>query len=375
VRGHLRKRAEGTWTIVVDAGRDPVTGKRRQLWRTVKGNKRKAQGELARLIASIETGTDLNPATLKVGDYFNQWLEAARSRVAPRTHERYGQLLRLHASPLGSIPMTKLRPLHLERLYSNMLESGLSAQTVLHVHRVVFASLRQAVRWQLVSRNVAEAVTPPRPSRKHTPALEPQQAMALIHVVANTDLAVPVVLAIATGMRRGEILGLRWQDVDLGAARLRVTQTLQETAKGLVFTPPKTPRSKRTVSLPAFAVVALKAHRARQGELRLLLGDAWQETGLVVSRQDGSPLRPSALSRQFRVVAKTLGIDSTFHGLRHGHASLMLAAGVHIKVVSDRLGHSTISTTADLYSHVAPALEEKAAASLDRLLAPDITGA
>lgn len=369
MRGHVRQRSKGSWSLVIDSGRDPVTGKRRQMWRTVRGTKKQAEAELARWISSVETGVDLDPTRLSLAAYLARWLESMKPRVAATTWERYERLVRVQVGPaLGAVPLSKLRPLHLEKLYASLLADGLSAQSVLHVHRLLFASLRQAVKWQLLPRNVAEAVTPPRPRHKRTEALSTPDALRVTDAVKGTALEVPVLLGLGTGMRRGEILGLRWQDVDLEAGRVRVTQTVQHIGNQLHFVPPKTHRSERSVSLPAFVVEALRAHKVAQNARRLLLGASWQETDLVLERGDGGALRPDTMSKQFRKATRRLGLDLHFHGLRHAHASLLLLGGVHLKVVSDRLGHSTIGITADLYSHVAPALEEQAAVTIDGFL-------
>lgn len=367
MRGNLRKRSKGTWTLTVDLGLDPVTGKRRQTYRTVKGTKKEAEAALAELVRSVETGLDFDSSRLTVGDYLEKWLDASSKRVKQRTFARYSELLRLHVIPIvGSLPLAKLKPLHLEKVYSSAEDKGLSKQSVLHIHRVAYTALRQAVRWQLVGRNVAEAVIPPRPDRRNLAALEPADVRELFKAVAGTHLETPTILAVGTGMRLGEVLGLRWRDVNLKRAELRITQTLQIT---MVFDTPKTHRSMRTVTLPKFVIAALRRHRKDQNERRLRLGESWTEMDLVVDDGSGGPMRPAVVSRQFRAATRKVGLDLTFHGLRHGHASLMLAAGEHLKVVSEQLGHSTIGITGDLYTHVAPAVRREAANKLDALLA------
>lgn len=367
VRGNIRKRSKGTWTLTVDLGLDPTTGKRRQTYRTVKGTKKDAEAALAELVRSVETGLDFDSSRLTVGAYLEKWLEATRKRVKRRTIARYSELLRLHVTPIvGSLPLAKLKPLHLEKVYSSAEDKGLSKQTVLHIHRVTHTALRQAVRWQLVGRNVAEAVIPPRPDRQNLAALEPAEVGLLVGAVAGTQLEMPTVLAIGTGMRLGEVLAVRWRDVNLKKAELRVTQTLQIT---MVFDTPKTHRSMRTVILPNFVVAALRRHRKDQNERRLRLGESWTEMDLVIDDGSGGPMRPAVVSRQFRATTRKAGLDLTFHGLRHGHASLMLAAGEHLKVVSEQLGHSAIGITGDLYTHVAPIVRREAAGKLDTLLA------
>lgn len=371
MRGTIRQRSKGSWTIQVYAGRDPVSGKKMRIARTVRGTKKEAELALARLISSVETGIDFNATKLTFADYAERWLKSKKKKVRPKTIQRYSDLMRLHVVPvIGSIPLLKLKPLHLEKVYEEASSRGLSPQSILHIHRVLFTALKQAVAWQLIPRNIAEAVTPPRPEHREVEPMTSREVVRIFETVAGTDLEIPTILGLGTGMRLGEVLGLRWKDIDLDKKSARIAQTVQETNEGLVFVPPKTHRSRRTVSLPGFVVHALRKHKKEQSERRLVVGSAWHDNDLVIERGDGLPVRTSSLSGRFADRMKKEGIKLTFHGLRHGHASLMLAAGVHLKVVSERLGHSTIGITADLYTHVADEVHEAAAASLDALLAP-----
>lgn len=375
MRGTIRQRSKGSWTIQVYAGKDPVTGKKIRVARTVRGTKKQAELALAKLIQSVETGVDFDATKLNVADYIQRWLTSTEKRVRPKTIERYSELMRLHVVPvIGAIQLLKLKPLHVEKIYERAFDRGLSAQSVLHIHRVLFTALRQAVAWQLIPRNVAEAVVPPRPEPREVKPMTPDDVVQVLETVAGTTLETPTVLALGTGMRLGEVLGLRWQDVDLESNAARVTQTIQETDQGLIFVPPKTHRSRRAVSLPNFVAQTLRKHKKEQSERRLMVGSAWQDFDLIVERGDGQPLRTSTLSNRFADAMKRADIDLTFHGLRHGHASLMLAAGVNLKVVSERLGHSKIGITADLYTHVADQIHEAAAASLDAYLGPSVRG-
>lgn len=195
-----------------------------------------------------------------------------------------------------------------------------------------------------------------------------EDVVRVLETVSGTSLEIPALLGLGTGLRLGEVLGLRWRDVDLTKKTARISQTVQERDHGLLFLPPKTHRSRRSVSLPAFVIQALRKHKKEQSERRLMVGSAWDDFDLVVERGDGKPIRTSTLSGRFADAMKRADIDLTFHGLRHGHASLMLAAGVNLKVVPERLGHSKIGITADLYTHLADQIHEAAAASLDQFL-------
>lgn len=372
MRGSLRQRAKGSWTLKVYVGRDPETGVGRYAYETVRGTKRDAEARLAELIHGMETGSEINAKRLTVAEYLEKWLEAREKKVKRTTIDGYRILIRAHIVPLiGNVRLSKLRPLHVEKLHAAVRGKGLSETSVLHVHRCLFAALRQAVRWQLVARNVAESVEAPRPERHRVEAMEPEDASRVLKAVAGTPLEVPTILALGTGMRRGEVLGLRWSDIDLETGQARVVQ--QVTSDGS-FDTPKTHRSVRPVALPPFVLDALRRHRVAQNERRLICGEAWQDFDLVIDRGDGAPMRPDVLSKRFGKVARREGLGLTFHGLRHGYATLMLTSGVSLKVTQGLLGHSTFAITADLYTHVAEKADTEAAGRLDSLLFPTTLG-
>lgn len=374
VKGHIRRRGKGSWAIVLDLGRDSA-GKRRQKWHTVRGTKRDAQREMARLLHELNTGAYVEPTRITVGEYLARWLEDyARAKVAPKTFERYAEIIRLHLVPaLGGTPLAKLQPLHVQRCYTEALKNGrkdgvggLSAQTVLHHHRVLREALGHAVRWQLVGRNVADAVQPPRPERTEVQCLDEDAIIRLLDAARGSRLYLPIVLAVSTGMRRGEILGLRWQDVDLNAGVIAVRQAAQQTRAGISFKPPKTAKGRRVVALLELTVEALQQHKVEQAKERLLLGPGYQDHGLVCAQPDGRPWRPDALTNAFAAFVRNAGLPRVrFHDLRHSHATLLLRQGVHPKVVSERLGHATVGITLDTYSHVLPGMQEEAAHKLD----------
>jgi len=358
--------------------RDPVTGKRRTRYVTVRGTKKDAQRDLIRLLAEVESGTAVEPKKLTVAEYLEAWLaDHAQHRVSAKTFERYAEIVHKHLIPgIGGQRLGKLSPLQIQAHYSALLTNGrrdgrggLSTQTVKHHHRVLSQALRQAVRLHLISRNPAADVDPPRPVRREMKIIDPEQTATLLKAARERPaLAVPVMLAITTGMRRGEILALRWADVDLDRASLSVTRTIEQTSKGLGLKEPKTQRSRRTITLPALAVDDLRRHRKRQAEALLGLGVRQHRDTLVCARPDSSPVSPRALTKAFALLVAELKLSIRFHDLRHSHLSHLLAAGVHPKVASERAGHASVSITLDLYSHLLPGMQEDAARRIDAAL-------
>jgi len=313
---------------------------------------------------------------LTVAAYLERWLAHTRGRVRDVTYEGYETLLRLHALPrIGRLRLEELRPLAIQDLYAELLAGGrerapLGAGTVLNLHLVLTQAFGQAVRWQLLAANPVAGAQPPRPRRPARPLVDPSLLAILLASVAGTWLEAPAAVAAATGMRRGEILALRWADLRGDLSTAHVQRTLQPTRQGLVFEQPKTARSRRTVLLPAFLRPHLERQRAAQAARRAGAAD-WQEQGLLIDRGDGRPLNPDTLSAGWARHLRRRSLPPIrFHDLRHAHATLMLAQGVHPKVVSERLGHASVGITLDTYSHVLPSLQEEAVAAFDALFSP-----
>jgi integrase len=358
MRGSIQKRGKNSWRLVFDLDRGH-DGKRKQKTVTFRGAKRDAEAELSRILAEMRNGGFVDPGNLTVEQYLKRWLEHVATKTSPKTHERYEEIARLGLIPcLGAIKLSKLRPMHLQECYAEALKSGrmygsggLSARTVMHYHRILSQALKQAVRWQLLSHNPAEAVDPPKPERKEMMALDEDQTAVLIDTAEDHSLYIPVLLAVTTGMRRGEVLALRWTDVNLKGGFLSVTQTLEKTRKGgLRFKQPKTQKGRRKISLPSIAVDALRKHRIDQAELYLRFGVGWKENGLVCMKGIGEPINPNTLTSSFAsLVLKTDIPKVRFHDLRHTHATQLLKEGVHPKVAQERLGHATIAVTLDLF--------------------------
>ena len=373
MKGHIRERSPGHWYAVIDL-RDAATGKRKRKWHRVKAKgKREAQAECAALITAVKTGTYIEPAKVTLAAFVDTWLADVKSRVSPRTHERYVELLRKNVAPeLGEVLMKDLRPAQISKIYADALTSGrrkdgkgLSRRTVLHVHRVLSQALAQAVKWEMIGRNPCDAVEAPKPTPAPMKTYDMEQTAELLEDLRGTRLFPAVLLAVLCGLRRGEICALKWGQVDLTAGSTAVIQSAEQTRAGVRYKEPKSGRS-RTVALSSFVIAELKAHRVRQAQELLRIGVRVTDDTFVYAREDGLPLRPHTLTHDWdRKITKTRLPQLRFHDLRHAHATHMLASGVHPKVASERLGHSKIGMTLDLYSHVLPNMQEDAVAKVD----------
>lgn len=379
MRGHLRERGPDRWALVVDLGRDPVSGKRKQKWVTVHGTKRQAQRRLNELLTEIQAGGYVAPAKQTVADYLEEWLTAyVPSQVKASSVQTYGSLMRSHVIPrLGAVRLGELKATQIARLYQQLLATGarsggaLSPATVGMVHTILSSALSYGVRLGVLSSNPAAKVSPPRLERQEAAVLTQEQVQQLLEEAASRSplLHLVVLIAVTTGLRRGELLGLRWQDVDLDQRRLVVSQTVQGHATArLEFSSPKTAGSRRVVECPDVLIRALREHRAAQAAERQSSDVAHASYDLVLCRPDGGPLRPNGIGQQVVTLLAELGLPGSLHTLRHTHATLLLVAGVHAKIVSGRLGHSTVQITLDRYSHIIPGLDRGAADQLDNLL-------
>ena len=374
MRGHIKSRYKGTYSIVLNLGRDPSTGKRKQQWISVKGTKKEAERKLSDILHQLDTGTFMKPGKTTVGDFLERWLgEYVWPNLSPRTAEGYENIMRRHLVPaLGSIPLTQLKPEHLQRYYSEKLSGGLSAQTVRHHHTALHKALQTAVEWGMLSRNVADAVRAPRAQRPEMHTLNEDDIQTLLEAAKPTPYYPFFYMALFTGMRRSELLALRWSDVDLLLCQVHITRTLHHLQNGeIVFGAPKTDKGRRMVSLTPSTALVLRAHREKQEATRLMLGGTLQDDDLIFSDFSGKPFLPNAVTHAWIKLVRRNGLKGIrLHDCRHTHASLLLKAGVHPKIVQERLGHASIQITLDTYSHVAPGLQEAAAARFDALVTP-----
>jgi integrase len=375
MKGHIRERSPGRFAIILEQ-RDAATGKRKRKWHSFSGTKRQAQVECARLISAMKGGTYLEPNKLTMATFFDTWLAHVKSQVSPRSYERYCDLAQKNIVPLlGGVILTGLRPAQISTAYTAALASGrrdgtggLSPRTVHHMHRVLKQALGQAVKWEMLNRNPCDAVDPPKVERATMQTFDMAQTAELIEAFRGTRMLAPALLAVLCGLRRGEIAALRWRNVDLTAGQMAIVESAEETAAGVRYKEPKSGRS-RTVALSGIMIDELRAHRVRQAEELLRLGVRLADDNFVVAQVDGSPLKPTSITHEWvRLLGNTALPRIRFHDLRHAHATHMLANGVHPKVASERLGHSKVGITLDLYSHVLPGMQADAVVRVDEAL-------
>jgi integrase len=363
--GSIVKRADGRWMarITLEGGvRKTFYAKTRQ----------EAARRLAAAIRDRDTGIPIVGERQTVEQYFSSWLSDIRPTIRPRSWVRYEELVRLHVLPsLGSMVLSRLTAQQLQTLYSTKLAEGFAPATVGRLHAVIRRALGEATRPGLTQRNVAALVRAPRPAGHEMHVLTPSQARKLLASIAGDPLEALYVLALTTGMRRGELLALHWSEIDLEAGFLQVRWTLQHVAGGVyVLTPPKTARSRRKIALTTRAIGALHKQKNRQRAMREAAKEAWNEEDFVFTNALGHPIRGNhILQRNFAPLLAKAGLPAIrFHDLRHTAATLLLLRGIHPKVVPEMLDHSTISMTLDIYSHVLPDMQRDAVEALNHLL-------
>jgi integrase len=377
--GHIRERSPGSFELRYALGTDPATGKRRMATGTVRGTRREAEKELRRLLRTVDTGEHVDPTRMTVGQWLTTWLDTIRQEVAPRSHIRYAVIVEQHLVPaLGNLPVAKLAPPHIQDFYNSLATGGrrdgkpgpLAPRSRRQIHRVLSAALRRAIEDQIIARNPTEVFKRrlPKVERKEMTVLSADQSTELLDASRQTPLYWPVIIALATGARRGEILALRWRNVDFDRGSVRIIESLDQTTEaGLRFKSPKNGHG-RVITLPTFAIDELRRRKREQAEGLLRLGVQQSGAILVCARHDGQPTTPLGLSNMFFKFVRKLDPDFPrlrFHDLRHTHATQLLLAGVHPRIAQERLGHSTVALTLDLYSHVTATMQEDAAAKID----------
>jgi integrase len=375
MRGHIEKRGKNSYSIAISLGKDATTGKYKYQWTTVKGTKKETEKRLSELLHQLDNGIFIKPGKTTLAEYLEKWLkDYAKPNLSPRGFERYESIARVHLIPsLGSITLTALRPEHLQRHYNVKLNEGFSALTVRYHHTVIHKALQTAIKWGLLNRNVADGVDVPRThNNNELQTWSEYELNKFLETAKDSPYYALFHTALFTGMRRSELLGLKWSDIDFLFSHVSVSRSLHHLKDGSnVFTQPKSVKSKRMIKLSPSAIDVLREHREKQEAIRAAIGKPITDDDLVFSTPEGKPLRPNTISRAWTMLAAKAGVTVIrLHDARHTHASLMLKAGIHPKVVQERLGHASIQITLDTYSHVAPGLQEAAAAQFDKLVSP-----
>lgn len=362
----ITKRADGRYMgrAMVDAPDGPKR-------KTVYGKKYgEVEKKLNRLRADADLGIVFDAENQTVGEYLQSWLtDNVRDTVRESTYDSYERTVRVHLiPPFSHVKLAKLTPQHIRRLYREKLDKGLAPRTIQYAHTLLKKALKQAVRDGMIPRNPAEAVDPPQIQRDELQPLSAAQVRALLETAseAGERLEALYTVAVHTGLRQGELLGLCWEDVDLGAGTLQVKRVFSTTG---AFTAPKTAKSRRKIALSRTAVEALKAHRKRQLKERIEKAGLWEDQGLVFASEVGTPLSRHNLTRSFKRLLQRAELpDVRFHDLRHTAATLLLSRNVHPKYVQEMLGHSTIAITLDTYSHVMDGMDGGTASAMDDAL-------
>ena len=379
MKGSVRPRSKGKWQITIDTGTDPATGKRLRHFETVTGTKRGAHIRLAELLVAIDQGSYIRqPRKLTVAEYLAGWLSAhAESNLAAKTRESYRHEMAVYIVPaIGWLKLTDLRPQHIQDYIGKGLSTGkkrgggLSLRTLQYHYRILSKALSDAVRMGLLAVNPCRGVSPPKPARRDIPSYNQDDVKKLVSAISESSHPLLYTTLLMTGLRRGEALALTWRDVDLELACLYVSHSLLKLDDGTVIIKgPKTARSRRMVDLPPSLALSLRDHKSNQEVQMILIGRNLRTDDFIFSHEDGSPLNPNTITHDFGKVAKKAGfVGLRLHDLRHLHATMLLKMGTHPRIVQERLGHSSITTTLDIYSHTVPGLQKAAAERLDQLL-------
>ena len=362
--GTIRQRNDGRW----EAQLSLPAGKRRSVYGKTK---KEARDNLRDAQKQINDGIDLAAPRQTVGEFLERWLEdVVRPQCAPKTYYQDRDLMRSHVIPeLGMVSLDKLSVQQVAALFRKKTEAGLSPTTVGHIRSVLRNALNRAVKWSLISRNPVVLTDPPQREKHHVVPLAPDEARAALLAARGHRLEALLIVGLFLGLRQGEILGLRWIDVDLDAGTLAVTQALQRIDGKLSVKAPKTEKSRRRLTLPASVVAALRAHRDRQAFERQAVGMDWHETGFVFTTTIGTPLDPRNVLRVWHGLLTAAGLPRrAFHVTRHTAVSLLIAEGMPLKVIQEIVGHSLLSTTAEIYGHLFPQAFAEAADAMDRAL-------
>jgi len=362
MRGHVRKR--GTkWAVVVYMGYGD-NGKKQYKWFSDFETKKAAQESLTKILNEINTGTYVTPTKITVGEYMERWLADKEMQVRFNTFRKYRWLVSRHIVPfLGHHELTKLSPHHIQQFYTHLMKGEeLSGRSVAHLHTVLRAALDRALKWQLVVRNVADAVDPPRAIQHEMSVWNEEQVIRFIETARDDRYFAVYLLALTTGMRKAEICGLQWRDVDLIRGHIAVRQSLLNKDGAYVFEEVKTAKSNRVISVPSQVTDYLRGHRAAQSEGRLYIGPRYQDNDLVNCRDNGQPVSYTMIQKHWLKCIEVAEVPRIrLHDARHTHATMLFKQGVETKLISERLGHARVNVTLDIYTHIDQSMQDAVA--------------
>jgi integrase len=370
----VTKKGKDKWLVRVFIGRDD-NGKTKFFNEIIHGKKKNALAFKAKKISELESGISLEHSKVTLNEYLDKWLKvSAKPKLKDRTFQDYKEYLERYVrDKIGKIKLSKLKPLDIQAVYTSMLDRGLSARTVRYAHAILSSSLKQAMKWQIIPNNPATLVDLPKSHRKEMMVLSPKDSIHFLKIAKKDKWFLIFSLAISTGMRPEEYLGLKWKNIDLekGTATIERVLVFNRKGGGWTMQEPKTSTSRRTIPLPLSVIQELKRHRRTQLEYRFKMGKAYQDFDFVFTTEIGTPILLSNLRRRhFKPILKDAGLPEKLrlYDLRHTCATLLLMEGENPKVVSERLGHSSVVITLDTYSHVLPSMQAEATNKLEQLL-------
>ena len=371
-RGSILKRGK-SWSIIVECGRDPNTDKRKRQWISGFATKREADRKLTEVLNQLDQGLSVDYTKLRVDEYLKTWLQDVVSiRNRPRTVESYAVIVRNHINPvLGSIRLSKLTATDVQRLEAGLLSADLTPNTVLHVHVCLSKALKDAMRSGVLHQNVCQAVQAPSPGIYKVDLPDTEEINKILDLAESTPYGSVFLLMAFTGIRRGEAVALKWENVDLDRGVVSIVATAQRLqGKGIVLQPPKSAAGRRGIAIDAGTVDMLRAHRGNQLLNQMELGGAFVDNGLVFPGPFGGLIDPSVLTRNFKKIVRKAGYPRMrLHDLRHGHAAGLIRIGTYPLVVQQRLGHASAAFTMQVYGHVSPGMQEEAAIAFAGLMA------
>jgi integrase len=374
--GQIIKRGENTWYVRIFLGRD-ANGKRKYFNKTIHGTKKDAQKFLTAKTREKDLGVFIEPALMPLNEFLDRWLsDVAKNKLRARTFDNYESLLNCHVRKrLGAKRLSDIQAYEVQKFYNEMKKANYSPKTIRHVHNVLSSALKQAVKWKMLTQNPCEVCELPRQEKIEMMYFTPEETAKFLNAAKDDKYFPAFLLAIETGMRPEEYLGLQWKDIDFENKILAVRRALVvKKGGGFIFTEPKTKKSRRSIPISNSLIDALKAHRRNQLEERMKLGASYQNFDLVFASGIGTPLlHGNLLRRHFKPIRDKAGLPSIrLYDLRHTTATLLLSAGENPKIVSERLGHASIVLTLDTYSHVLPSMQKDATNKIEKLMSGKI---